>query len=222
MKNQDVFRTIAAKFSSLFASRYEDSYNPAPRVQEGAKIGIKGEVFMTLRDTHTGVEEKRHLSNLVVKDASILIARLVRDSQEAPHGAFVLAVGTGAPGWDPMNPPAATNTQRALWGELTRKTFALTQFVNSVGVPVAYPTNIVDFTTTFAESEAVGPLVEMGILMGNVSSNMATRNPVSPPNGPYDPTVDLTQYETLGNYLTFSVINKPPTSTFTIVWRLSF
>lgn len=212
MKNSDVFRTIASKFSSLFTSRNEESF----------KIGIKGEVFMTLRDTRSGAEEKRHLNNLVVKDASILIARLIKDSQEPPHGAFVLGVGTGAPGWDPMNPPAATNTQRALWGELTRKTFALTQFVDSVGIPVAYPTNIVDFTTTFAESEAVGPLVEMGLIGGNISSNMSVRNPVSPPNGPYDPTVDLTQYETLCNYTTFLVVNKPPTSTFTITWRLTF
>jgi hypothetical protein len=48
------------------------------------------------------------------------------------------------------------------------------------------------------------------------------KNPVSPPNGPYNPLVDLTTKETLVNYLTFGVITKPPTSTLTIVWRLSF
>jgi len=45
---------------------------------------------------------------------------------------------------------------------------------------------------------------------------------VSPPAGSYDPTVDLTAYETLINYLTFAVVNKPATSTLEIVWRLTF
>ena len=38
-----------------------------------------------------------------------------------------------------MAPPAPTNTQRALYSEITRKTFADTQFVDGDGVPVAYP-----------------------------------------------------------------------------------
>ena len=38
---------------------------------------------------------------------------------------------------------------------------------------------------------------------------------------PYDPTVDLTAFETEINYLTFPVVNKPATSTWTIVWRLT-
>ena len=51
---------------------------------------------------------------------------------------------------------------------------------------------------------------------------MSIRNPVTPPNGSYDPTVNLTNFETMVNYLTFPVINKGATSTLTIVWRLSF
>jgi len=181
-----------------------------------------GEVFLTVQDKASGrILEKRHLKNLVVKDASILVARLLRDNQEPTHGAFVLGVGSGDASWDPMNPPAPTLTQRSLYGEITRKLFAQKQFVNDVGVPVGYPTNVVDYTCTFSESEAVGPLVEMGIIGGNISSNMSVRNPVLPPNGTYDPTVDLTQYETLVNYLTFKVVNKPPTATFTVTWRLT-
>lgn len=184
---------------------------------------IRGDVFLTVRDGRTQkVQDHRELRNLVVLDASILIARLMKDNSEPPHGVYALAVGTGDVGWDPMNPPAPTNTQRALYSEITRKTFTSTQFVDSGGVPTAYPTKIVDFTTTYTESEAVGPLVEMGLLGGNISTNMAVRNPVSPPNGPYDDTVDLTNYDTLCNYLTFAVINKPSTSTLSIVWRLTF
>lgn len=178
---------------------------------------------MELRNAFTGAMElswKKH--NVVVLDASILIARLVKDSLEAPHGAFVLAVGSGDSGWNPLSPPAATNNQRALYAEITRKTFASSQFIDGDGVPVAYPTNVVDFTTVYAEAEAVGPLVEMGIIGGNISSNLTVKNPVTPPSGSYDPTVDLTTAETLVNYLTFPVISKPATSTFQITWRLTF
>lgn len=184
---------------------------------------IRGDVFITMRDGSSGdVLEQRELRNLVVLDASLLIARLMKDSAEPPHGIYALAVGTGDVGWNLLAPPAPTNTQRSLYSELTRKTFVTTQFINSVGAPVAYPTNIVDFTTTFSESEAVGPLVEMGLLGGNISTNMSIKNPVLPPNGPYDPTVDLTTKDTLVNYLTFPVIVKPATATITIVWRLTF
>ncbi len=184
---------------------------------------IRGDVFFDLRDGASGeLQEHREIRNLVVLDASILIARLMKDSAEPPHGLYALAIGTGDGGWNPLAPPAATNTQRALYSELARKTFAQTQFIDGGGLPVAYPTKVVDFTTTYTESEAVGPLCEMGLLGGNINSNMAIRNPVSPPNGAYDPTVDLTTRETLCNYLTFAVISKPATSTLSITWRLSF
>jgi hypothetical protein len=184
-------------------------------------IKLKGEVFITLRDGRTGdVQDERHLDNLVVLDASILIARLLKNNVEPPSGINALAVGTGNVGWPLQSPPAATNTQRSLWSEIARKTFAQTQFINAGGLPVAIPTNVVDYTTTYAEAEAVGSLCEMG-LMCTRSTNMSVRNPVLPPNGAYDPTVDLTQYDVLCNYLTFPVVNKGATSSLTIVWRLS-
>lgn len=193
----------------------------SPHFHEDARYHIKGDVFLTLRDARTGeVQDHREVHNLVVRDASILIARLMKDSQEPPHGVFCLAVGSGDVGWDPMNPPSPTNTQRSLYSEISRKTFTETAFIDAGGLPVAYPTNVVDFTTTFTESEAVGPLVEMSLLGGNIV--ISPRNPVTPPNGSYDPTVDLTTKETEVNYLTFPVINKPATSTLTTVWRLTF
>lgn len=212
MKILDAFRNAKNAFRATLGGRYEENLR-----------GPKGEVSMELRNAYTGALEhawKKH--NIVTLDASILIARLVKDSQEPPEGAFVLAVGSGDIGWNPLSPPAATNTQRSLYAEITRKTFSSTQFIDGDGTPVAYPTNVVDFTTIYTESEAVGPLVEMGLIGGNISSNLAIQNPVSPPNGPYDATVDLTTAETLVNYLTFPVISKPATSTFQITWRLTF
>lgn len=194
--------------------------NLASRVEDHAGIRIKGEVFVEMFEGGRCLEHRK-LQNIVTLDASILLARLLRSNVEPSFGAFCLAVGTGDVGWNPLSPPAATNTQRSLYSEITRKTFAATQFVDGTGMPVAYPTNVVDFTTTFTESEAVGPLCEMGIIGGNVSSNLSVRNPVLPPNGPRDITVDLTTKETLVNYLTFACISKPATSTLTITWRLT-
>ncbi len=216
MKIRERIRETKTALNVAFACRNADSFT-----KEG--YFIRGDVFFRLRDGATGelLEEREH-RNLVVLDASILIARLMKDNAEPSKGLFALAVGTGDVGWNPMAPPAATNTQRALYSEITRKTFSQTQFIDSGGLPTAVPTNVVDFTTIFTESEAVGPLVEMGLLGGNISTNLAVQNPVSPPNGTYDPTVDLTLYETLCNYLTFPVVNKPATSTLELVWRLTF
>ncbi len=212
MKIREVLRKATEKLARFaLGARFEEDFHYHPR----------GDVFITLRDGKTGeVQDYREVRNLVVKDASILIARLMKNSQEPPHGAFCLAVGSGDVGWNPMAPPAPTDTQRSLYSEIARKTFANTEFIDAGGVPVAYPTNVVDFTTTFTESEAVGALVEMGLLGGNIV--VSPRNPVTPPNGTYDPTVDLTLYETQINSLNFAVINKPATSTLSIVWRLTF
>jgi hypothetical protein len=216
MKIPDQIREPKGQMSSAFAVRPADDF-------KADGYYIRGDVFFKMRDGVSGeLQWEKELRNLVVLDASILIARLMKDSAEPPHGVFALAIGTGDAGWNPMSPPAPTNTQRALYSEITRKTFSNTTFVNASGVPVAYPTKVVDFTTVYTEAEAVGPLVEMGLIGGNVSTNLSIRNPVTPPNGTYDATVNLTNFDTLVNYLTFPVVNKPATSTFEIVWRLSF
>ena len=198
MKNAEAFRPPMEGGLGLALS---------PHFEENARFYIRGDVFIKMHDARTGeLQHEWEKRNLVVLDASILIARLMKDNKEPPFGCFCLAMGTGDTGWNPMAPPAPTNTQ----------------FINAGGLPVAIPTKVVDFQTTYTESEAVGPLVEMGILGGNISTNLSIKNPVSPPNGPYDPTVDLTTKETLVNYLSFPVINKPATSTLTVVWRLTF
>lgn len=191
--------------------------------------GVRGEVFWEMMCTQTGKVTRGHIKNIVTLDASILIARLMKGTgSSVPHqsepsfGIYALAVGTGNLGWNLQNPPPATNTQRSLWNELARKAIANTSFINQDGTIAGVPTNIVDFTTTFAESEAVGPIAEMGLLGGDINTNLSIRNPVLPPNGLYDPTVDLVGLDTLVNYLTFPVVNKPATSTLSWTWRLTF
>ena len=199
---------------------------------------LKGEVFFQLRDAASGQlldrdgnpadhgqEHTLHIKNIIVRDASILVARLMKDNAEPSNGVKALAVGTGDTGWDPLNPPAATIDQRKLENELARKTFTNTDFIYnthatspSPGSVAALPTNIVDFTTIFSEGEAVGPLVEMSLLGGDVNDNMSITNPIT---GAYDVTFDVTGFDMLVNYLTFPVVNKPATATLTITWRIT-
>jgi hypothetical protein len=188
---------------------------------------LRGEVFWVMQDEKTGeIQDRGHILNVVTIDASILVARLLKSPgvanvSEPKFGIYALAVGTGDVGWDPMNPPSGTSSQRSLYNELGRKSVALSDFIDNLGAISAFPTNVVDYTVTFAAAEAVGPLVEMGLLGGDIDTNMAVTNPILPPNGLYDPTVDVRRFDTLVNYVTFPVINKPPTSSLSWTWRIS-
>lgn len=212
-----------------FKKLREGAINYALRsVLKDGYAGIHGQVFWELKDLTTG-DVKGGKFNVVTLDASVLLARLMKGvmapvahQSEPSFGVLALAVGTGDVSWNPLNPPPATNTQRSLYNELARKQISTTSFIDADGGISGVPTNVVDFTTTFSESEAVGSLTEMGLLGGDISTNMATRNPVLPPNGSYDATVDLTGKDTLVNYVTFPAISKPANSTLSWVWRLTF
>jgi hypothetical protein len=133
-----------------------------------------------------------------------------------------LAIGTGDISWDATDPPPANDTQRSLYNELARKTFASSQFIDDNGNPSGIRTHIIDLTCTFAESEAVGQLCEMGIIGGDCSTDLSQRNPILPPNGQYDPTVDVTGKDLLINYKTFGMITKPSNAKLVYCWRLTF
>lgn len=216
----DVYKKALDRLGFSAAFRHAEEYRGSQ---------IRGEIFWEMRDTRTGRTEGGRLKNIVTLDASILIARLMKGpgtsvphSSEPSFGVYALAVGTGDISWNPLNPPAGTNTQRSLSNELARKAIQTTNFINAAGQISSVPTNVVDFVTTFTESEAVGALDEMGLLGGDISTTMSVRNPVLPPNGTYDPTVNLVGKDTLVNYVTFPVINKPATSTLSWTWRLTF
>ena len=181
----------------------------------------KGRFIFHMKDEETG-EVLHHFEkdNVITLDARILAARLFKDNAEPNHGFNMLAVGTGATG-ALLSPDAPTNVQRKLNNEIERKAFAATTFRDSSGVAVAYPTNIVDFTTTFLAAEAVGALNEMGLLVP-YSINPASPHPIL--NGPtdYDATIDVSGYDLMVNYLTFSVVSKPGTAILAITWRLTF
>jgi hypothetical protein len=181
---------------------------------------FKGEVFIDLRDLNGNPLHYEHVDNLVVLDGGILLAILMAAGVTGSSGLTMLGVGTGATG-PVLNPDVPDPRQRHLNAEIARKPFASVTFRTSLGAVSAVPTNIVDFTTTFGNGEAVGPLNEMS-LMRTISMNPLVTNPVPAVFPVYDPTIDMTLFDDMVNYLTFGTITKPSASVLTITWRLTF
>jgi hypothetical protein len=169
---------------------------------KGGDFWIKAGKALTREEVIQEADYQNH--NLIVDVASDLIASWAfQGLSPAIPGILTLAVGTGQIGWDLQNPPAPTTAQTLLFSELARKQFASQTYIDPIlFTPVVGPTNIIDFTTTFLTTEAVGPLVEMGLFGGVGATGVGGG--------------------TMVNYVTFKVINKPNTSQLTIVWRLTF
>jgi hypothetical protein len=180
----------------------------------------RGDFILELHDVESGeLLEHFERKNIITRDAGVL-ASFMFSTRESERGLYMLSIGTGATG-DLLNPTAPTNIQRKLNNEISRKSFSSVVYRDSNGAVSSVPTNIVDYTTTFSESEAVGPLNEMGVISPiSLNSNIKTLNPDSYPN--YDTTVDIRDFDVLVNYLTFSVISKPSTAVLTITWRFTF
>ena len=185
-----------------------------------------GEIFWELLNEDGSSASRGHKKNIVTKDAGILLAWLMANKTAAAFGIKYLAVGSGDPSWDPMNPPPATVTQRSLYTELARVAFTGTPtFYTNTGSSSSYPTNVVDFSFAFTSSQAVGPIVKMGLIGGDCNANAATRSPILPPNpgASYNnPPVGVDGKDILCNYVTFPVVNKGPTQTLSYTRRLTF
>jgi len=172
------------------------------------KFQMKGDVWIKMGNDLTRDQiletPDRKIHNLIVDICSDLIASWAFTGMSDPFipGVLTLAVGTGALGWDLQNPPPETSNLTVLYSELLRKPFASKTYVDGSGNPTGTRTNIVDFLTTFLETEAVGPLVEMGLFggTGSLSAGGGTRV----------------------NAKHFKVINKPSTSQMSCLWRLTF
>lgn len=178
------------------------AFGPAMRMQEGTR-GLKGEFFIKAYENGELVHDY-HQKNVIVNSASILVARLLKDSSEPTGGITYLAVGTGGALWNIQNPPAPTTSQTRLEAELGRKHISPSQttFVDpSTGDPINTPTNVVDFAVTFSEAEAVGPIVEMSLFGGDAT--------------------DALNSGTMLNYRTFPVINKTNSMTLSIIFRIT-
>lgn len=171
------------------------------RHKEEPYTGLKGHV--TIKAFEGGKQVYAwSQDNVIVNTASILIARLLKDSSEPTGGITYIGVGTGASNWNLQDPPAPTTNQVVLESELFRIPVTATQFINPEdGSASETPTNIVDYSFSFQESDAVGPLTELGLFGGDASSGKDTG--------------------TLINYRTFPVLNKTNAMAFTIIIRIT-
>ena len=199
--NKENFEKIETSSGRMcLGTRYDKN------VKDNSKM--KGEFFITLN--HKDGKIEKYYQNIIVDSASLLIARLLADGQTSldpagpSHGIWVLAVGTGNASWDPSNPTAATAIQTQLESELSRKRFANVNFVKTdgSGLPASTVTNILDFQCVFNESEAVGPIMELGLFGGDADELVANSG-------------------TMINYRTIAVINKSNTSTMSVIFRIS-
>lgn len=180
------------------------SFSPVLRQSEDIK-GMKGKLFMRAYEGGELVYDYAS-PNVIVSSAGILLARLLKDSSEPSKGISYLAVGTGAIGWDIQNPPAPTIDRTLLRAELSRKAISPshTTFVDPItGDPVSNstPTNVVDYSVTFSESEAVGAIVEMSLFGGDATS--------------------AANSGTMVNYRTFPVLNKTNSMTLSVIFRIT-
>jgi len=182
---------------------------------------IKGDVKIELLKNGNSelVYEKKNIYTL---DGGVLAGMLFKGVTRPLN---MLAVGTGATG-NANSPDIADNRQRRLNTELLRKAFSSTVYRDANGDVSAVPTNVVDFTTVFENTEAVGALNEMGLLSTfDASANVQTpvqENGVDVVFPSRDTSADLGTFDVLVNYLTFPVINKPNGSVLAITWRLTF
>jgi len=172
--------------------------------QDSYKSGMRGELFINVYEGDT-LLDYFHFKNIVTEKASVMLARLMKNPSEPLNGVYALGVGSGSPSWDPMSPPPATASQVYLVNELARVQFDSINFIKTDGSgevsPV--PTYIIDCTANFPATIGTGPWMELGVF-GD------TPTPLIPNTG------------TLVTYRTLAVLNKTPTMSFTVVYRLSF
>jgi len=167
--------------------------------EEGPKV--KGHLTIHLYEGGKEIYSyEKH--NIIVNSASILIAQLLKDNTEPDNGISYLGVGSGSGGWDPFDPPAPTTSQTQLENEFSRKSIDLKSFVDpDTGEPTTTPTNIVDYSVTFGEAEAVGPIMELALFGGDATSSLNSG--------------------TMVNWRTFPVINKTNSMIMTIIFRIT-
>ena len=198
-KKDNVVPSIFVKFKDSFTSLFKGG--------KSGKVLAKGEIFV--RDFIGGTINRNQpgkllVENIVTLDASVLLARLMKDPTDPAAGVAYFALGLGDDGtWDLFNPPAPTDDTEELVSEIERVAVTRAVFIDpNTGLETTTPTKIVDFDFDVTEAQAVGRLVECGLVGGDAT---ATAN-----SG------------TLITYRTFGVISKSSTMVLSFTYRLTF
>ena len=144
-----------------------------------------------------------HAKNLIVANGSILMAKRMVPGTSWGKGISYLDVGTGYGTGTLQSPQVEEISQTELRVVLARKAITSWCFIDMNGDPTVSDTDTIELTTTFADAEAVGAIVEMG-LFGGADATITAGTGL------------------MFNYKVFAVWNKPNDSQLTIVWRIKF
>lgn len=148
------------------------------------------------------VIEEMHMPNLIVSKASQYMAKRMVPGTSWGTGIGFLEVGTGVGTGSTQNPQVEAMSQVALRVPLIRKAISSWTYLDASGNPTASETNVVQYTTIFTETEAVGALVEQALFGGDATATAGTGY--------------------MFNYKAFAVWNKDNTMRLTVVWKLTF
>lgn len=149
-----------------------------------------------------GVMAERHMKNLIVGSASNLMARRMVPGTSWGAGIGYLEVGTGVGTGTTQAPQGEDASYTALRVPLARKAISSWTYLDASGNPTASVTNVVQYTTTFIETEAIGALVEMGLFGGDATTTLGSGY--------------------MFNYKTFPVWNKQSGMKLTVIWNITF
>lgn len=147
------------------------------------------------------VLQEYYLKNMIVAKASVMIAKRMRPGASWGSGIGYLEVGTGVGTGTTQNPQTEQVDQVALRSPLFRKAITSWTYLDN-DQPTAAETNVIQYTTTFDEIEAVGAITEMGLFGGDAT--------------------DILGSGYMFNSKTFSVWNKQSNMKLTIVWKITY
>lgn len=148
------------------------------------------------------IVQEMHVKNLIVNMASNFMAKRMRPGTSWGAGITHLELGTGVGTGTTQAPQVESVAQTALRVPLARKTITSWTYLDNAGQPTAAETNVIQLTTTFTETEAIGAIVEMGLFGGDATATLGTGF--------------------MFNYKVFPVWNKQSGMNLTIIWKLTF
>lgn len=96
---------------------------------------------------------KGYIPNLIVANAKILLAALLKNDPTYPAGILYHAVGEGDPSWDTLGTPGPSFVQTTLVDEAFRKSPTQIVYIDGMGDPTLTPTNIIRVKTIFATGD---------------------------------------------------------------------
>lgn len=150
----------------------------------------------------SNIKREMHVKNMIVSKASVFMAKRMTPGASWGDGINYLEVGTGVGSGTTQNPQGEVMSQVAMRVPLYRKAITSWTYLDINGNPTGAESNVLQFTTTYNETEAIGAIVEMGLFGGGATISLGSGY--------------------MFNYKVFPVWNKDNTLKLTVVWKLTF